>query len=122
MFRVHPQHPPDPLAESARRLSGAARMPALVRILAVAFVGVSLASLLALPAGAKPLKAATQLKAKRMRTLPTVAGAKQAPTAGGPVSPYARAAAQRAASGLPPPGHPHVLQHTPTAPAVNPVH
>jgi hypothetical protein len=98
-------------------------MPALVRILAAVFVGVSLASLLAPPAAsATSLKAATQLKAKRMRTLPAVAGAKQAPTAGGPVSPYARAAAQRAASGLPPPGHPHVLQHTPTAPAVNPIH
>jgi hypothetical protein len=122
MSRVHPQHRQGPLVVSRRRPTGRARMPALVRVLAAALVGVSVGSLLALPAaGAVQVKPTTQLhKAKGLRTLPTTSTAKPA-AASAPSSPYARAAAQRAATGLPPPGHPHVIQRVPTAPAANPV-
>jgi hypothetical protein len=82
-------------------------------VLAIALIGVMVASLAALPASAKglPPNPAAQLHtAKRLKVLPTLSGAKQVSATKHQSSPYARAAAQRADSGLPPPGHAHLLQ------------
>lgn len=92
-----------------------ARAPAAVRAVAVALAGVMAAGPLPASAGAQnlPVRAAAHPhKAKRLISLPTAAK-QTAATVSGPRSPYARAAAQRADSGAPPPGHPHVLQHSP---------
>ena len=55
-------------------------------------------------------------KARGLKALPSHPAGIAAPAAAsshGSVSPYARAAAQRADSGLPPPGHPQVLHRDP---------
>jgi hypothetical protein len=110
-------HAPGPVVAIAvpTRCPGAARAPAALRVLVIAFAGVMVASLAALPAGAKglpPSPAAQLHKAKRLKVLPTLSGVKQASATKQQSSPYARAAAQRAESGLPPPGHAHMRQRS----------
>jgi hypothetical protein len=124
MTRVHPQRRSEPMTPVRHPSGPAPRVPAAVLTLAAVLAGVMACGFLALPAGAQNLaaRAATQRhKAKPLKTLPTVSTVKHPPTAAnGQSSPYARAAAQRADSGLPPPGHAHVLQRTPPEAASRP--
>jgi hypothetical protein len=74
------------------------------------------------PAVKKPLSRARQARA--LKALPSRPAGGATPAAAsnhGPTSPYARATAQRADSGLPPPGHPQVSQHAPLEPVAKPV-
>src|ERR1700731_429586 len=102
MSRIHPQHQP----------IGACRSLAILA-LAVLVAG----GLLAWPAGARamPAKSTSLHKARPLKTLPMLkAGPKPAATSrvSPPISPYARAAAQRNESGRLPPGHAYVLPRT----------
>jgi hypothetical protein len=90
--------------------------PPRVLILAVAIAS----AFVALPAASvnRPARTAIQPhKAKPLKALRTTSARTQAQSAApGPISPYARAAAQRDAAGLAPPGHARVLQRTPPVP------
>jgi hypothetical protein len=91
------------------------------RVLAVVVAALMAGALLALPAGAVSLPARVAMhahKAKPLKTLRTSKAAQPAPAAAaGPRSPYARAAAQRDAAGLAPPGHARFVQSPTPVPA-----
>ncbi|MGC2028600.1 MAG: hypothetical protein WA642_01120 [Steroidobacteraceae bacterium] len=101
-----------------RRIVGSWRARCLTWALAAALAGVMAAAIPAPAAAAVARSSVVPHRPKPLKTLPTLKTAKSPPViAGGPVSPYALAAAKRSASGQPPPGHAHVLQRS----ASNPV-
>jgi hypothetical protein len=105
-----------------RRIVGRWRAPYLWA-LAAALAGVIAAAIPA-PTAAAPVARSSVVphRPKPLKTLPTLKTAKTRPViAGGPVSPYAMAAAKRSASGQPPPGHAHVLQRSASNPSAQPV-
>ena len=115
MSRTNPQDRSDFLAAPLCHPSATGRAAAAVLALVIGLAGVTAGSLVALPAAAQsvPAKPTLQMhKGKRLKTLPSVSGAKQVPAAIGQSSPYARAAARRADSGSPPPGHARVRPRT----------
>jgi hypothetical protein len=111
MSRAHPQHQSDLLAALLRRSLVTARAVAVTLGLAAA-LGAAVAggilppSAMAHSSPARPM--AQPHKGKRLKSLPTVSTAAQAPAGNGQSSPYARAAAQRNESGRLPPGHAYV--------------
>jgi hypothetical protein len=121
MPRVHPQHRPDRMARPLRHPLGSTHARAAARTLAAALAVLLAGGLLALPTGAATLPTRSVVlhhKAKPLKALPTLGAAKHTiAAANGQISPYARAAAKRADSGLPPAGRAHVLWPT----AANPI-
>jgi hypothetical protein len=100
--------------KQAQEKSPGARAAATALIGAVAIVlGLGVAQAGAQSAPSQPTtshhKAKGKSTGKALTVKPLAAGA-PVPGAAGPVSPYARAAAQHAQSGEPPPGHP-VVHH-----------
>jgi hypothetical protein len=117
MSRAHPQHQSDLLAVLLHRSLVTTRDLAVKLGLAAALGAVVAGGILPLSATAhsSPTRPMIQPhKGKRLKSLPTVSTATQAPSENGQSSPYARAAAQRNESGRLPPGHAYVLQR-PTA-------
>ena len=110
MSRAHLQHQSDLLAASLRPLFSA-RALAVKLGLAVGLGAVVAGAILPLSAMAHSSPARSMIqqhRGKRLKSLPTVSAAAQAPVGNGQSSPYARAAAGRNESGRLPPGHAYV--------------
>lgn len=106
-----------------RRIVGRWRASCPAWVFAAALAGFMAAAIPA-PAAAATVARSSVVphRPKPLKTLPTLKTAKTRPSiAGGPVSPYAMAAAQRSASGQPPPGHAHVLLRSASNPSAHPV-